>query len=64
MHRSPINPRIMKPVRFGAERIYLDIYITSLKIKAKVLTISNYLQTELAAPRIQAFISCHYKQKS
>jgi hypothetical protein len=26
MHRSPINPRIMKPVRFGAERIYLDIY--------------------------------------
>jgi len=27
MHRFPINPRIMKPVRFGAERIYLDIYI-------------------------------------
>jgi hypothetical protein len=26
MHRSPINPRIMKPVRSGAERIYLDIY--------------------------------------
>jgi hypothetical protein len=26
MHRSPINPRIMKPVRFGAEGIYLDIY--------------------------------------
>ncbi len=26
MHRFPINPRIMKPVRFGAERIYLDIY--------------------------------------
>jgi hypothetical protein len=30
MHKSPINPRIMKPVRFGAERIYLDIHTINL----------------------------------